>query len=121
MLGRTLTIVGVLPPRFQFPGKTDIWFPADTIISETTSRSAHNYLVVGRLKPDVSREQAQAQVTSIGARLEQQYPSSNNTKSGAVTRLRDDMVKDVRLTLYILFGAVGVVLLIACANVANLL
>ncbi|MGH9719654.1 MAG: ABC transporter permease [Bryobacteraceae bacterium] len=121
MFGRTLTIVGVLPPRFDFPGKTDLWFPADTIISETTSRSAQNYLVAGRLKPDVSLEQAQAQMTSIGARLEQQHPSSNTNKSVAVTRLRDEMVKDVRLTLYILFGAVGVVLLIACANVANLL
>ena len=121
LFASTPAIVGVLPPRFRFPDQTDLWFPANTIFPETTSRSAHNYLVVGRLKEEVSLEQAQAQMVSIGARLEQQYPASNQGKSVAVTRMRDDLVSDVRLTLYLLLGAVGVVLLIACANVANLL
>jgi putative ABC transport system permease protein len=113
---KTLSIVGVMPPRFQFPNKTDLWYPANTIFSETTSRSAHNYLVAGRLKPDVKLEQAQAQVASIAARLEKLYPPSNRNKSAIVTRM-----SDVRTTLYLLLGAVGVVLLIACANMANLL
>ena len=120
MLDKTFSVVGVLPAGFHFPDKTDIWFPASTF-SETEERSAHNYLVVGRLKPDVTLEQAQAQMTSIGTRLEQQYPASNKGKNVAVTRMRDDMVSNVQLTLYLLLGAVALVLLIACANVANLL
>ena len=92
-----------------------------SVFAETESRSAHNYLVVGRLKPDVSLEQAQAQMTAIGARLEQQYKDSNKGKSVAVSRMRDDMVRNVKLTLYLLLGAVALVLLIGCANVANLL
>jgi predicted permease len=121
LFNKSLTIVGVLPPRFHFPKNTDIWLPANTILPETTSRSAHNYRVVGRLKPGVSLEQAQGQMAALGARLEQQYPNSNQGKGVAVTRLRDEMVGDVRLTLYLIAGAVGLVLLIACANVANLL
>ncbi len=117
---RTLPIAGVLPPRFHFPDKTDIWLPA-AMFGETKSRSAHNYLVVGRLKPGVSVAEAQAQMTGIAARLEQEYPPSNKGKSALVTPLRDEMVGDVRTTLYLLLGAVGVVLLIACANMANLL
>jgi putative ABC transport system permease protein len=120
MLDKTFSVVGVLPAGFHFPDKTDLWFPASTF-SETEERSAHNYLVVGRLKPDVTLEQAQAQMTSIGVRLEQQYPASNKGKNVAVTRMRDDMVSNVQLTLYLLLGAVALVLLIACANVANLL
>ena len=120
MLDKTFNIVGVLPPTFHFPDKTDIWFPASTF-EETEHRSAHNYRVVGRLKPDATLEQAQAQMTSIGTRLEQQYPASNKDKNVAVTRMRDDMVSNVQLTLYLLLGAVTLVLLIACANVANLL
>ena len=121
MLGKSFSIAGVLPPRFRFPNKTDIWLPANVVYPETGSRSAHNYLVVGRLKPDVSLEQAQAQMTAIGTRLEQQYKDSNTGKSVAVTRMQDEMVRNVKLTLYLLLGAVALVLLIGCANVANLL
>ncbi len=117
---KSLTVVGVLPPGFHFPGRTDIWLP-DGMFGETTSRSAHNYRVVARLKPGVTLEQAQAQMTAIGARLEQQYPPSNRNKNVLVLRLRDELVGDVRTTLYLLLGAVGLVLLIACANMANLL
>ena len=121
MEGRAFPIVGILPPRFHFPDKTDIWFPANTIFPETTSRSAHNYLVVARLKPDVRLEQAQTQMTAIGSRLEQQFPATNKNKGVAVSRIQDEMVGDVRTTLYLLLGAVSLVLLIACANMANLL
>jgi putative ABC transport system permease protein len=119
--GRALPIVGVLPPGFHFPGTTDIWVPANTIFPESTFRSAHNVQVVAKLKKGVTVEQAQAEMTAIGSRLTQQYPTSNADKNVAVSGLRDDMVKDARLMLYILLGAVGVVLLIACGNVANLL
>jgi hypothetical protein len=69
MFDRNLTIVGVLPPGFRFPEHTDIWFPANTVFGEVDSRGGHNYLVVGRLKPDVSLTQAQAPMTAIGTRL----------------------------------------------------
>jgi putative ABC transport system permease protein len=121
IFGKTLSVVGVLPAGFHYPDKTDIWVPANTMFPETTSRSGHNYLIVARLKEGVSLEQAQAQMTSIGARLERQYPDSNKGKSVLVVRMRDEMVSNVRVTLYLLLGAVGLVLLIACANVANLL
>ncbi len=121
MLGKSFNIAGVMPPQFHFPNETDIWLPANVVFPETTSRSGHNYLVVGRLKPDATLEQAEAQMTAIGARLEQQYPDSNKDKSVAVTRMRDEMVRNVRVTLYLLLGAVALVLLIGCANVANLL
>jgi len=119
MLGKSIPIVGVMPPRFRFPDESEIWLPEES--DAGTSRSGHNYRVVGRLKPDATLEQAQAQMTAIGGRLARQYPDSNKGKSVAVVRMRDEMVRNVRLTLYLLLGAVALVLLIGCANVANLL
>ncbi len=99
MLSRTLDVVGVLPPGFNFPSKTNIWFPANTIFRDDEFRSGHNYLVVGRLKHGVTLDQAQSQMTAIGSRL----------------------VSNFRLTLWVMLAAVGVVLLIACANLASML
>ena len=108
----------MLPPEFRFPEKTDLWF----VVSETDDpRAARNYLVVARLKPGVSLEQAQTEMRLIAKRLEREYPDTNRGWSVAVARMRDDIVSDVRLTLYLLLGAVCVVLLIACANAATLL
>jgi putative ABC transport system permease protein len=121
MDGKTLDVVGVMPPGFRFPDKTDIWFPANSFEPETESRGAHNYLVVGRLKDGVNLEQAQAQMTAIGTRLSEKYADSNKGKNVAVTRVRDEMVGNFRLTLWVMLAAVGVVLLIACANLANML
>jgi putative ABC transport system permease protein len=118
---KVLNVIGVMPPGFHFPDQTDIWFPANAIFPETTSRSAHNYIVIGRLKPEATLEQAQTQLSALGDRLEERYPQSNSGKNVAVLRMRDEMVKAVRLTLYLLLGAVGLVLLMACTNVANLL
>jgi len=112
-------IVGVLPPGFRFPGETDLWVSA--VGRQPGGRSAQNYLAVARLKPGISLEQAQTEMTSISRRLEQQYPESNRGRSVALTRMRDDLVGNVRFTLYLLLGAVTVVLLIACANTATLL
>jgi putative ABC transport system permease protein len=119
--GKSLDIVGVMPAGFRFPYRTDVWIPASVFGPESTERTAHNYLVVARLKPGVTLEQAQSQMTTIGNRLTERYPSSNKTKNVAVTRLRDEMVSDFRTTLYVMLAAVGVVLLIACANLANML
>lgn len=118
--GGVLTIVGVLPPRFHFPDKSDVWRTADAV-DRTLPRTSLSFLAIGRLKPNVTLEQAQAQLTSIAAQLANQYPGSNKGRSVALTKMRDDMVGDVRLTLYLLLGAVGLVLVIACANVAALL
>ena len=114
----TRSIIGVLPPGFQFPGETDVWGPQTT---SSTSRTGHNFFAVGRLKPGVSLEQGQADLTTIAASLEQQYPDSNKGRGVTITRLQDELVGDVRMTLYLLWGVVAVVLLIACANTATLL
>jgi putative ABC transport system permease protein len=117
---RTFTIVGVMPPGFRFPTRTDLWYPA-WVQPETTSRGAHNYRVVARLNDDVALTQAQAEMTALAARLEQVYPATNAEKGVVIVPLQEQMVGDTRPTLNLLAGAVGLVLLIACANVANLL
>jgi len=118
-----LTIIGVMPAGFDFPERNEIWMPDyDFLVQPATQeRSAHNFKAVGLLKSGVSLEQAQAEMKTIGARLARQYPKEDKLKSVGVTSLRDQLVAQVRLTLYLLLSAVGVVLLIACANVANLM
>jgi putative ABC transport system permease protein len=115
---RPYTIIGVTPVRY--PARTDIYYP-DFIAPEAQSRSAHNYRGVARLAPGVSVAQAQAEMTSIAAGLSQQYPLSNGEKGIAVVPLQEVVVGDTRQTLLVLLAAVAFVLLIACANVANLL
>jgi predicted permease len=117
---QALTIIGVLPPAFHFPDKNDIWRPSDAV-DRTLPRTSLAFFAIARLKPGVSLEQAQAQITSIALQLQHKYPDSNKDRSVAVTRMRDDMVTNVRFTLYLLLSAVCLVLLIACANVATLL
>jgi putative ABC transport system permease protein len=117
-ISRPRSIVGVLPPGFRFPNNTDIWVSA---VGPAGSRGGQNFLSVGRLKTRVPLEQAQAEMTAIARRLEQQFPETNRGRSVAITRLMDEMVGNVRLTLYLLLGSVTVVLLIACANTATLL
>jgi predicted permease len=120
---KPLPIVGVLPPGFHFPDNTDLWYPVNTVRREPTAdrRGGQNYFAVGRLKPDVSLQRAQAEVASIAWRLAQQYPEPNKDRTVAVARLQDEMVGDIRLTLYLLLGAVSLVLLIASTNTATLL
>jgi predicted permease len=108
----------VLPPDFRFPDKTDLWFAE----SETDDPpAARNYLAVARLKAGISPGQEQTEMALIAKRLEQQYPDTNKRWSISVERMREDMVRDVRPMLYLLLGAVALVLLIACANTATLL
>jgi putative ABC transport system permease protein len=119
---RPVTIVGVLPQAFDFPDGTEIWFPATALASPSvTQRTANNRLAIGRLKRDITLPAASAEMTSIARRLEQAYPQSNSGKGVALTPLLDDTVGDTGAMLYLLLGAVGLVLLIACANVATLL
>ena len=126
--GRPFTVVGVMPASFEFPIQNDpveLWttIAGDASGTEpvTTQRGAHFLRVIGRLKPGVTEEQAQAEMTAIGARLEQQYPDENTNRSLRVESALSAMVGEVRPALLILLGAVACVLLIACANVANLL
>jgi len=115
---RTKTIIGVTALRY--PAGADIYYP-DPVAPESRSRTAHNYRGVGRLAAGVSVAQAQSEMTGIASRLEQQYPVSNGDKGIAVVPVQDIVVGDMRQTLFVLLAAVAFVLLIACANVANLL
>jgi putative ABC transport system permease protein len=120
--GEAYTVTGVMPARFEFPEKdVEIWVPIAFDAREAANRNRHYLEVVARLKPGVTLEQAQTEMTTIGARLQQQYPQTNTDIGVAVTSLHEHLVGDIKPALLILLGAVGLVLLIACANVANLL
>ena len=126
--GIRFTVVGVMPPSFEFPIQNDpveLWttIAGDASGKEpiTAQRGAHFLRVIARLKSGVTEEQAQAEMTTIGARLEQQYPDTNTNRSLRTEPALTALVGDIRPTLLILLGAVACVLLIACANVANLL
>ena len=116
---RIFTISGVLEPGIRFPARADFYYPA--WVEPETQRSAHNYRAVGRLAEGVTLEQARGEMATISAQLAAEYPSSNEGKVATLVPLKELLVGDMRQTLYVLFGAVAVVLLIACANVANLL
>jgi putative ABC transport system permease protein len=117
---RVFTIAGVLEPAIRMPARADVYVPT-WIRPETTSRSGHNYQVIARLRDGVSLERASAEMMTIAKQLEQQYSQSNSGKLIEVVPLHDLVVGGTRNTLLTLLGAVGLVLLIACANVANLL
>jgi putative ABC transport system permease protein len=123
---RIYTIVGVLPPAFRYPTRTDIYAPAWVRFGgpeqmKALSRGGHNYQAIGLLRPGVSPGQASGEMAGIARRLEEAFPRSNAAKSIEVLPLRDLIVGDSKPTLFMLLAAVSVVLLIACANVANLL
>jgi putative ABC transport system permease protein len=120
--GESAVVVGVMPARFQFPTPNDqFWVPIAFTPEAAAARGSHYLQVVGRLKPGVAIESAQADMTSIATRLQQQYPQSNTELGAVVVPLHENILGDIRKPLLILLGAVGLVLLIACANVANLL
>src|SRR5215207_2777394 len=118
---RTFTVVGIMPAGFEFPAEAELWVPLAWDAAERQTRAIHDYLVVARLKWDASLAQAQAEMSTISSRLEQQYPEANKGWGAVVIPLQEDLVGDVRPALLVLFSAVGFVLLIACANVANLM
>jgi putative ABC transport system permease protein len=115
------TVVGVMPPWFGVLGGADIWTPMDMSLKGLGQRGHHQYLGIGRLKRAVEVARAQAELQTIAQRLEEQYPDSNQKVGAAVISLKEQLVGGSRAALLILLGAVGLVLLIACANVANLL
>ena len=125
MSWRSYTVLGVMPPGFQFPvegERADYLQPLHPLVPEyVNKRDSHFIRMVGRLKPGVTVQQCDAEMKTIAARLANQYPKSNTDRSELVYSLHDDIVGDVRPALVTILAAVGFVLLIACANVANLL
>ena len=116
------TVIGVMPAAFQYPNReTEYWVP-NRFGSDAYEDRNNNYLqVLARMKPGVSLKQARAEMTLIAAQLERQYPKENDKTGATVLRLRDELSKQSRLLLWALCGASLCVLLIACANLANLL
>jgi predicted permease len=119
--GEPYTIVGVMPAGFRIGFDVEIWLPMRPDSPYTEQRRWHNWLLVGRLGTGVNIEQAQADVDVISAQLEAQYPDSNTGKGLLLTDLREAVVESYRSSLLLLMGAVALVLLIACGNVAGLL
>ena len=119
-------VVGVIPTRSVFPTSSDpkaqpqLWIPLAWTDAERAIRGNHNYLVIARLSPGADVKQAGAEMSTISSRLEQQYPEDDKGWGAKVVPLREQLVGDVRPALMVLLGTVGFVLLIACANVANL-
>src|SRR5688572_1413978 len=119
--GEAVTVVGVMPPRFEFPVGGDLWVPRVYEGWEAQSRTEDFWYVVGKLKPGVSIEASRAELDGIAAQLATEYPSTNAGVGAAVVPLAEHLAGPARRTLSLFFGAVGLVLLIVCVNVANLL
>jgi putative ABC transport system permease protein len=115
------SVIGVLPAGFRFPNDVEVWLPAD-LEGENLSRTSHNYSAVGRLKDGVTVDQARRDISAIARRI---YQANDKTdyllRDGTVVPLQDSITGTMRSPLLILLGAVGFLLLVACANVANLL
>ncbi|HYE72031.1 MAG TPA: ABC transporter permease, partial [Blastocatellia bacterium] len=128
MNNRPHTVIGVLPPIPEFPNKNDVYMPTSACPTRSSeqfkaNRNARMMSVFGRLKPGVQTEQAQADLSTIAGRLKQSYPDNYPANRGyhlASASLHEALTKDARPTFLILLGTAGLVLLIACANVANL-
>jgi predicted permease len=115
------TVLGVVPDAPVFIQRVQVYVPLAWTDDERATRPNHNYLGIAKLKPGVDVARAQADMTAISKRLEAQYPEDNTDWGALVRPLQDDMIGDVRTSLLVLLGAVGLVLLIACANLANLM
>ncbi len=119
---RPYLVIGVMPRDFSFPSREiDLWLPAQFSEADFEDRSNNDLEVVARLKPGVTLDDARAQMSVIAAQLAREYPKDNSKVGANVLRLRDELSTKSRLLLWVLMGAAICVLLIACANVANLL
>ncbi len=124
MDGKTYTVVGVMPAQFRLLTRWvfnhEAWVPM-VLEKNEDKRGSHDRLAIGRLKPGVTPQQAQAEMSAIAAQLEKEHPSSNGKIGAWVLPMAKDLTGDIRPVLLTLLGAVAFILLIACANVANLL
>ncbi len=120
--GAVYSVIGVLPAGFQFPPDVSLWLPTD-LNGENQSRTAHNYYAVGRLRDGVTVEQANQDISAIARRIHDTSSEQGDylLKDGIVVPLQDSITGKARPALLVLLGAVGFLLLVACANVANLL
>lgn len=119
--GNAYTVIGVMPAAFRFPdNETELWTPIAFTARQAQQHGSHFLSAIGRLKPGVTIEQANEELVAIAGRLAEQYPGSNAGWSVNVFSMQDYAVRDIKLALLVLLGAVALVLLIACANVANL-
>jgi putative ABC transport system permease protein len=116
--GLPLRIVGVMPRGFEYPAAAALWAPKE-LVRDTSGRTGHNQSVVGRLKPGVSMTQASAEMNTIAAQLKAEHGRNEDAVAVTMLRLKDSLTENSRQTLWLLLGAVGLVLLIACANVAT--
>ncbi|HEX8879282.1 MAG TPA: ABC transporter permease [Candidatus Acidoferrum sp.] len=120
--GESYEVIGVMPSRFHFPDLDDqLWVPLAMTPGDRENRGSHYLDVFARLKHGVTVSQAQAEMSRIAKHLTELYPDSNTGQTVSIVPLQEDLAGPVRPTLLVLWGAVGVVLLIVCANVANLL
>lgn len=127
LVGRTVlldgaphTVVGIMGPSFTYPDWAQLWTPLAWTPEDRAVRSEHSLMVTARLAQGVSLEQAQAEMDAISARLARAYPQDNKGWGAVVVPLHEELLGDLKLSLMVLLGAVAFVLLIACANVANL-
>ena len=120
--GQVYSVIGVLPAGFRFPHDAELWVPAG-LDGESPSRTSHNYSAIARLKDGVTVRQANAEISGIARRIHDASPEKGDylLADGMVTSLHDALTGKARLALLVLLGAVGFLLLVACANVANLL
>jgi putative ABC transport system permease protein len=128
--GEPRTIVGIMPEGFRFPAGSQLWassrfavpeHPLRPSVDPSTLRDTHYFDVIGRLRPGVEMPQAKAEADAIGHRLKQQYTDEEGAVGATVVSLHEDVVGETRPALLLLIGAVAILLLIACANVANIL
>jgi putative ABC transport system permease protein len=117
---QSFNVVGVMPQKFRLPDFAKAWVPLGWTDADRAVRGNHNYNVIARLKPQITLDQAKSDLAAISSRLEQQYPEDDKGWGATAIPLREQMIGDVRTALLVLLGAVAFVLLIACANVANL-
>jgi putative ABC transport system permease protein len=120
--GALYSVIGVLPAEFRFPSDVDLWLPAD-LCGENPSRTSHNYYAVGRLRDDVTVELANRDISAIARHIHETSSEQNEylLKDAIVVPLQDSITGKARPAMLVLLGAVGFLLLVACANVANLL
>jgi len=119
--GTPHTVVGIMPPDFRFPSQSDIWVPMASVFGSNTNRGWRADQAIARLKPDATVQSAQSEMSVIAERLAQQYPDTNKLIGAAVVPLREHVAGSVRFSLLLLLASCGGVLLIACANVSQLL
>ncbi len=122
--GKSYTIIGIMPESYSYPSRVEMWVPVGQLSDQPAWKNRGNHpglYGVARLKPGATFEQADADMNNVAANLEKQYPDSNTATRVRLRPLMEIFVSDVRRALWVIFGAVGFVLFIACANIANLL